>query len=99
MCGHEPFRHLTLSPLSPHRPDFSLLHLLFVLGDIKMLVVFLLSFPFFSVFNEFFILFHRYRKNNNEATVSTQKEFSPKSHCGQSAATIIDFMNPTKEDC
>jgi len=31
--------------------------------------------------------------------VSTQKEFSPKSHCDQSAAVIIDFMNPTKENC
>lgn len=97
MCGYEPFRHLTLSPLSPHRSDFNLLRLIFTLGDREMPVVFFLC-PFFSVFNEFFILFHQYRKNNNEATVST-RNFSPKSQRGQSAATIIDFMNPTKEDC
>lgn len=28
--------------------------------------------------------------------LSTQKEFSPKSHCGQSTAAIIDFVNPTE---
>lgn len=65
------------SDISPSHPSLpialiSIFYIrFFAMGDGEMPVVFFLSL-FFCVFNEFFILFHRYRKNNNEATVSTQ---------------------------
>lgn len=97
MSGYEPFRHLTLPPLSSHSPDFNLLHLILVLGDREMPV---LCFP--SLFSLFLMNFSFCSTSTERITMKQQcqhrKKNSPKSHCGQSEETVIDFMNPTKEN-